>query len=402
LEIRVLFCATVAGGNMSKLVTYVYNDDFQEYNFGSDHPLQPVRLKLAYELSNEYGIFDNENVRVVAGHLASKEELLLVHDQDYIDAVMNASKSREDDMSFLEYGVGPGDNPAFEHMHEAAAMIAGASITAVDAVMESGSDHAISISGGLHHALRNKASGFCIYNDCSIAIEHACKKYGIRVVYLDTDAHHGDGVQWSFYDRPDVLTISLHEDGRFLFPGTGFIDEVGTGAGEGFSVNLPFEPGVYDKLYMDAFEQIVPPIIRAFKPDLIVSQNGCDTHYTDPLAGMSLSTGSYESIYSTIHNLAHEVCDGRMVALGGGGYQIYQVVPRAWTLLTADLVGMSLDDYTPSSWQDFCSEKATFSCPLMLRDKEMLTLNHRFSVEDKVAEMVAKVKTKVFPYFDLA
>jgi acetoin utilization protein AcuC len=387
---------------MSKLVTYVYNDDFQEYNFGSSHPLQPVRLKLAYELSNDYGIFDNENVKVAAGHLASNDELLLVHDQDYIDAVMNASKSREDDMSFLDYGIGPGDNPTFEHMHEAAAMISGASITAVDAVMEGGSDHAINISGGLHHALRNRASGFCIYNDCSIAIEHACKKYGIRVVYLDTDAHHGDGVQWSFYDRPDVLTISLHEDGRFLFPGTGFVDEIGTGAGEGFSVNLPFEPGVYDKLYVDAFEQIVPPIIRAFKPDLIISQNGCDTHYTDPLAGMSLSTGSYESIYATIHNLAHEVCDGRLVALGGGGYQIYEVVPRAWTLLAADLVGVILDDYTPSSWQDFCSEKATFSCPLMLRDKEMMTLNHRFSVEDKVSEMVAKVKTKVFPHFDLA
>jgi acetoin utilization protein AcuC len=386
---------------MSELVTYVYNDEFQEYDFDPNHPLQPIRLKLSYELSKDYGIFKQSNVKVVAGRFATDDELLLVHDKDYIEAVLEAGESYRDDLSFMEFGIGPGDNPLFERMHDAASLIAGASIVAVDAVINGKSDHAINISGGLHHAQRRKAAGFCIYNDCSIAIEHACREHGIRIAYIDIDAHHGDGVQWSFYNRPDVLTISLHEDGRYLFPGTGFIDEVGAGKGEGFSVNIPLEPGTYDKLYLDAFEQIVPPIVRAYGPDLIISQNGCDTHYTDPLAGLSLSTEAYERLYKAIHNLAHEVCDGRLVALGGGGYQIYQVVPRAWTLLTANLAGVSLDDHTPGSWQGFCSEKATFSCPKRLRDKKTLTLNHTVSIENRITGLISRVKEKVFPYFDL-
>lgn len=388
---------------MSKTVTYfVYSDELQEYNFSPTHPLQPVRLKLTYELLKDYGVFDRKHMEVVPGRPATDEELMLVHAWEYINAVKKISETGEEPIKGYEFGIGPGDNPAFKGMHEASSLVAGSSILATDLVMEGKTSHAISISGGLHHALRDRASGFCIYNDAACAIASAAKKYGIKVAYIDIDAHHGDGVQWAFYDRSDVLTISLHESGRFLFPGTGFVDEVGKGGGEGYSVNIPLEPDTYDELYLQAFEEIVPLIIRAFKPDLIVSQNGCDTHYTDPLAQLSLTTNAYERLYALIHELAHEVCEGRLVALGGGGYQIYQVVPRAWALLSASIAGVALDDYTPGTWQDVCTTEAQTHCPVRLRDKAIVTaMANTESLVQTTAATILSVKKKLFPYYGL-
>jgi acetoin utilization protein AcuC len=364
--------------------------------------MQPIRLKLTYDLLKDYGVFDGPKLQVVEGREASDDELMLIHSPEYVDAIRRISETGEESMDTYEYGIGYGDNPAFKGIHESSSLIAGSSIVAVDLVMSGEADHAINIAGGLHHAMRDRASGFCIYNDCAMAAEHAAKAYGARVAYLDIDAHHGDGVQVAFYDRSDVLTISLHEDGKFLFPGTGFVNEVGTGEGEGYSVNCPLEPGTYDRLYIAAFKQIVPQIIRAFKPDLIISENGCDTHYTDPLAGLSLTTDAYEYLYAMIHHLAHEVCDGRLVALGGGGYQAFQVVPRAWALLSAGLADIHLDDYTPVSWQSVCSKSAMAACPVKLRDKTLLTLGHPDSLERRVSGVVQKVHEKVFPYFGLS
>ncbi len=387
---------------MSKVVIFLYNEEFQEYEFSSAHPLKPIRLKLTYELLRDYGVFGSTQVKVMPGRLATDEELMLVHAPEYINTVKKISETGNEPSYAYAFGIGPGDNPAFKGMHEASSLIAGCSIVAVDEVMNEKAEHAVNISGGLHHALRDKASGFCIYNDPAIAIAHAAKKYGARVAYIDIDVHHGDGVQWAFYDRADILTVSLHESGRFLFPGTGFIDEVGTGKGEGFSVNVPLEPGTYDDLYLSAFNSIVPPILRAFKPDLIVSQNGCDTHYTDPLAGLSLTTNAYEKLYGAVHNLAHEICGGRLVALGGGGYQAYQVVPRAWSLLSADLANIDLGNSVPESWQELCSEKAHTKCPDSLRDGEIVPRTFAESIEDRTAHIIASVKQKVFPYYDLS
>ncbi len=386
---------------MGKTVAFLYNDEFQEYDFSPTHPLKPIRLKLTYELLKDYGVFGSSQVKVIPGRLATDGELMLVHAPEYIGAVKKISETGSEPSYAYAFGIGPGDNPAFKGMHEASSLIAGCSIVAIDEVMNKKAEHAVSISGGLHHALRDKASGFCVYNDPAIAIAYATKKYDVRVAYIDIDAHHGDGVQWAFYNRADVLTISLHESGQFLFPGTGFIDEVGIGKGEGFSVNVPLEPGTYDDLYLSAFNSIVPPIVRAFKPDLIVSQNGCDTHYTDPLAELSLTTNAYEKLYAAIHNLAHEICNGRLVALGGGGYQAYQVVPRAWSLLSADLAEINLNNFVPESWQKLCSEKAHTKCPDSLRDRETAPTAFAESIEDKTAHIIVSVKQKVFPYYGL-
>lgn len=325
---------------------------------------------------------------------------MLVHAPEYIDIVKKVGASGKESELSYSFGIGFGDNPAFKGMHEASSLVAGSSILAADLVMTGEVDHAINIAGGLHHALRNRASGFCVYNDVACAIAHASKTYGIKVAYIDTDAHHGDGVQWAFYNRADVLTISLHESGRFLFPGTGFVDEIGEGEGQGFSVNVPLEPGTGDDLFVRAFNEIVPPIVRAFKPDLIVAQNGCDTHYTDPLAQLNLTTGAYETLYSTIHELAHEVCGGKLVALGGGGYQIYQVVPRAWSLLSAELAGIALDDHTPGPWQELCTNLVHSPCPAKLRDKAAAAPTiYVESIDEKTDDIILSVKQKMFPYY---
>lgn len=390
------------GGTMAERVKFIYTEEFQQYNFSPSHPLQPVRLKLTYELLKSYGVFETSQLKIVSGRKASDDELLLVHAPEYIDAVKQIGISGNESELSYSFGIGFGDNPAFKGIHDASSLIAGSSILAADLVMTGEADHAINIAGGLHHALKNRASGFCVYNDAACAIAHASKSYGIKVVYIDIDAHHGDGVQWAFYDRSDVLTISLHESGRYLFPGTGFVDEIGQGEGQGFSVNVPLEAGTGDGLFVRAFSEIVPPIVRAFKPDLIVSQNGCDTHYTDPLAQLNLTTNAYETLYSMIHELAHEVCDGKLVVLGGGGYQLYQVVPRAWSLLSAGLAGIALDDYTPGSWQELCFDLVHSQCPIRLRDRATaVPISYVESIDKKTDDIISNVQQKIFPYYDL-
>ncbi|MDI6716093.1 MAG: acetoin utilization protein AcuC [Actinomycetota bacterium] len=387
---------------MSIGTAFVYSERFQEYNLSPTHPLRPIRLKLTYELLRAYGFFEKSGMAVVQGREATDDELALVHSPKYIDVVKSVSKTAEAGAKLYSFGIGPGDNPAFEGMHSASSFVVGSSITAVDLVMSGKVEHAINISGGLHHAMRDRASGFCIYNDAACAIAYASKKYGARVAYIDIDAHHGDGVQWAFYDRADILTMSLHESGFFLFPGTGFVDEIGSGEGTGYSVNIPLEPGTYDDVYIWAFKEVVLPIVRAFRPDLIVSQNGCDSHFTDPLAQLNLTTNAYEQLYSMIHELAHEVCGGRLVALGGGGYQIYHVVPRAWSLLSASLTITELGDCIPGSWQEMCYNLSHTECPSRLRDEKQTVAKFKAgSIKEKTEATVLDVKKKLFPFFGL-
>jgi len=236
-------------------------------------------------------------------------------------------------------------------------------------VMAEPDRHAFSIAGGLHHAMRANASGFCIYNDCSLAIEHMRRTYGARVLYLDTDAHHGDGVQAAFYDTADVLTISFHESGRFLFPGTGFVHESGTGAGKGYAVNVPLPPGTSDQGFRTAFDALVPDLMRAFKPDVIVNQNGADAYKDDPLAHLRATTGFYAHVARTVHDLSHELCNGRWLALGGGGYDLYSAVPRAWSLVFAEIAGAELADELPASWLDVARAKGARRLPERLIDE---------------------------------
>jgi acetoin utilization protein AcuC len=365
------------------------------YDFGPQHPLQPVRVELAVELMRAYGLLDMPNVEIIPTRQASDGELELVHTADYIAAIRQAGLLAESQgrwASIPRYCLGPGDNPIFPDMHEASAEVAAGSIDAAEFVMRGPDHHAFSIAGGLHHAMRSNASGFCIYNDASIAAEHLRRTYGLRVLYLDTDAHHGDGVQAAFYDCADVLTISFHESGRFLFPGTGFVNEIGTGAGEGYAVNVPLPPGTGDDGFRLAFDALVPTLARAFRPDVIVNQNGADAYQDDPLAHLRLSTGTYRHIAATVHALAHELCAGRWLALGGGGYDLFSAVPRAWTLVFAEMIGASLSNDLPQCWLELARERGAQRLPARLVDEPTASnKNELASIRTIIEEVKARI-----------
>jgi acetoin utilization protein AcuC len=312
-----------------------------------------------------YGLLDLADVELIPPRLASDEELRLIHTAEYIAAVKHAGEVGQ---PAPDHGLGSSDNPLFSGMHEASAQVAGGSIDAADFVMRGANQHAFSIAGGLHHAMRGRASGFCVYNDASIAIEHLRRRHGARVLYVDTDAHHGDGVQDAFYDTNQVLTVSFHESGRYLFPGTGWVDETGRGAGKGYAVNVPLPPGTGDAGYGAAFDELVPALARAFRPDVNVNQNGADAYRADPLAHLQVTTGFYAHVARTMHDLAHELCDGRWLALGGGGYDLYSAVPRAWTLVFAELCGATLCDELPPAWLHVARAKGARNLPSRLID----------------------------------
>ena len=327
----------------------VYDDRLSAYGFGEGHPLRPERVSLAVDLIGAYGLVDGERLVATEPRPASLEDLHRVHDPRYVAFVQTASDSP--DRWVQHMGIGPGDTPAFRGMHEAAALVAGATTVAVEAVTSGRHARALAPAGGLHHAHRDRAAGFCVYNDVAVAIAAAlARDPALRVAYLDIDAHHGDGVQEAFYHEPRVLTISLHEDGRYLYPGTGSWRERGEGEGTGTAVNVPLPPYATAECYRIAFDEVVGPAVRAFGPGLIVTQNGADAHWSDPLTSLGQTVGGYEWLFEHIVRLADEVCAGRLVACGGGGYAWATAVPRIWTLLAASLVRVSLADELPEAW----------------------------------------------------
>jgi acetoin utilization protein AcuC len=318
------------------------------YDHGPQHPLRPERVLLTLDLIEAYGIPSRPGVRAVGCRSASDEEIGLVHTPEFIDATRRAGHDEHGD--WWRYGYGPGDNPIFPNMHEAAALVAGASLVAAEEVLTGRAEHAFNPAGGLHHAMPSRASGFCVYDDPAIAIAWLLARGVERVAYVDVDVHHGDGPQAIFYEDPRVLTISIHESGRYLFPGTGFEDERGRGEAEGTKVNIPLEPSTSDEEWLRAFRDVVPARVREWKPDVLVTQLGCDTHRTDPLAHLELTTFAYREAASVLHGLAHEAAGGRWIATGGGGYQWATVVPRAWTIYFAEMAGADIADQIPEQW----------------------------------------------------
>lgn len=317
---------------MERPVGLVYHDDFARYNFSPEHPLQSRRLALTIERIRTLGLLDDSGrVVLAAPRPATDEELGRVHTAAYRQAVAAGCRA-------LDFGLGHGDNPIFPDMHEISALVAGGSALAMEKVLSGEWRHAFAIGGGLHHAMPDRAAGFCIYNDPAVAI-HAALQSGLeRVLYVDIDAHHGDGVQEMFYRDPRVLTISVHESGRTLFPGTGFVIEIGEGDGRGYAANVPLEAWSGDEALHAALTLVVEPLARHFRPQVLVTQNGCDMHILDPLTHLQVTLRGYAEAVRRLHRLAHEVCDGRLVALGGGGYAVERVVPLAWSTLFADLV----------------------------------------------------------------
>jgi len=317
---------------------FIFNEQEVRYRFNDEHPFNQKRLLLTVDLLRRIGALHASDI--VTPRLATDEELLAVHSEEYVQAVKKLSEPNPDlkwDREAARFGLDTEDTPYFEGMHEATSMLVGGSVLAAELVMSGARPHALHLGGGLHHALHAKGAGFCVYNDASAAIAYMKQKYGARVLYIDTDVHHGDGVQWEFYHDPDVLTFSIHETGKFLFPGTGGVGERGTGDAFGTSINMPVEPYTEDDSWLHCFESLLGDVVRYFKPDVILSQHGCDAHAFDPLAHIHCSMRVYREMPRLIHQYAHDYCDGKWVALGGGGYDIWRVVPRAWSLLWLEM-----------------------------------------------------------------
>jgi acetoin utilization protein AcuC len=330
--------------------TVVFDQSLTEYDFGPAHPMSPLRVDLTMRLADELGVLTG--LRRVDAPVASDDVIARVHDEKLIQAVLRAGAAPG---TYDErHGLGTDDNPTFPGMHHAAAHIVGASVEAFRQVWSGESLHAVNISGGLHHAMRDRASGFCIYNDVAVGIQHLLDQGAQRVAYVDVDVHHGDGVERIFWDDPRVLTISLHETGQMLFPGTGFAADLGGPEALGTAVNVALPPGTGDAGWLRAYHAVVPPLVREFRPDILVTQQGCDSHVEDPLAHLMLTVDGQRATYLALHDLAHEVADGRWVATGGGGYALVEVVPRAWSHLLAVVAGRPLDptSETPGGWRE--------------------------------------------------
>jgi acetoin utilization protein AcuC len=339
---------------MSEDTVVVWDEALLAYDMG-DHPLDPVRVELTVALARELGVLDRPGVRLVRPEPADEALLTRVHDQSYLDAVRIAPR----EPFFAGHGLGTADNPVFAGMHESSALITGATVAAAEAVWRGEARRAVNVAGGLHHAMPARAAGFCVYNDPAVAIARLLDLGARRVAYVDVDVHHGDGVQQVFYDDPRVLTVSLHETPLALFPGTGFPDETGGPGAEGTAVNVALPPGTDDAGWQRAFHAVVPSVLRAFRPEILVTQCGADGHRLDPLADLRLSVDGQRATYLTLRALADELCEGRWVATGGGGYALVEVVPRAWTHLLAVATGAPLDPATPTppGWRELAAAR---------------------------------------------
>jgi len=369
---------------------FSWTPEFTQYNLSAWHALKPERLLLTHSLISSYGLLQRPDVICQSPEPASLEDLLLVHSREYVEAVRAIDKGGGR-LDAFRYGFDGLNNPIFDNMYDASARYCGASIQAAQAVLRGEVQVAFNIAGGLHHAHRDRAAGFCVFNDAALAIAWLLKETGgdAKILYLDIDAHHGDGVQEAFYDDPRVLTISLHEVSPSFFPGTGYPQELGRGKGEGYSVNIPFSPFTADEVYMRAFEEIVPPLVEAFKPDFFISQLGADAHYLDPIAELCLTTADYERLFAGIREMA----GNRWIALGGGGYSL-DATPRIWTLAFANMLGVNLDDKMPPGYAG--KQKH-------LRDRYGPDLDYK-QVEEarEFAEYsIKQIRELIFPYHGL-
>ncbi|WP_190160762.1 acetoin utilization protein AcuC [Streptomyces litmocidini] len=352
---------------MSGRALLMWDEAVTQYDFGPEHPMDPVRLALTMSLVRAYGL--DRAVDVVAAKPAGDSTLRLVHREDYVAAVRAASADpRRADQA---YGLGTVDDPAFAGMHEVSALIAGQSVGAAEAVWRGEAAHAVNFAGGLHHAMPGGASGFCIYNDASLAIARLLELGAERVAYVDVDVHHGDGVQAAFWDDPRVLTVSLHEHPRTLFPQTGWPEETGAaGAGEGGAVNVALPAGTGDAGWLRAFHAVVPELLADFRPQALVTQHGADTHFEDPLAHLAVSLDAQRAVQEACHELAHAHAEGRWLALGGGGYAVVDVVPRSWTHLVGIAAHAPVDPESaiPASWRDEAYARTRQPGPLRMTD----------------------------------
>ncbi|MFH1560845.1 MAG: acetoin utilization protein AcuC [Chloroflexota bacterium] len=374
---------------MSRRAAFVYHDVLTRHVLRENHVMVPTRLRYAYELLESYGAFQLPHAVLVEPRQATEEEIMTFHTREYVSAVQSLSRG-ESRYNPAAYNFSDhGDNPVFSGMYEASSRSTGASLIAAEMVSRGEADVAFNCAGGLHHAMPGRASGFCIFNDPVIAINSLVSQ-GLRVAYVDIDAHHGDGVQHAFYDSDQVLTISLHQSGMYLFPGTGFVDEMGRDKGLGYSVNVPLYPYTNDEIYLWAFAQVVPPLVRAFNPDVLATLLGMDTHFQDPITQLGLTVQGHARVVAELGQLAP-----RWLAFGGGGYNI-AAVTRGWALDFGVMLGEEWPDEIPQSYQERYGLKN-------LRDQEgpsvdpgVLNQARRFA-----EETVREIERRIFPLHGL-
>ncbi|SDD26016.1 acetoin utilization protein AcuC [Nocardioides lianchengensis] len=383
--------------------TVVFDPTLTEYDFGPAHPMSPLRVDLTMRLATELGVVGAGGLRTVAAPIADLDLLATVHDPAMIEAVMRAGRTVAPDEAF---GLGTDDNPVFAGMHDASSHVVGATVEAFRQVWSGESLHSASICGGLHHAMPERASGFCIYNDVAVGIRSLLDQGAQRVAYVDVDVHHGDGVEKVFWDDPRVLTISLHETGQMLFPGTGFAHDVGGPEAQGSAVNVALPPGTGDGGWLRAFHAVVPPLLREFKPEVLVTQHGCDSHAEDPLAHLMLTVDGQRAAYQALHDLAHEVAGGRWVVTGGGGYALVEVVPRAWTHLLGIVGGRPVDPQTetPGGWREYVAEYLGRTAPYRLtdgRNPAYRDWREGYDPDTWLDRAVHATRTEVFPLHGL-
>jgi len=399
-------------GGATHPVALVREPSAEDYDFGRDHPLAPIRVTLTHALIEASGLSAAPGVVRVTPSVDLERDLadvLRVHEAPYVATVGALSQALQPGGSLLQapdglraraatVGLGAGDTPAFAGVHDASLAVVRASAAAARAVLAGDVLHAFNPGGGLHHAMPGRAAGFCVYNDTAAAIAALLDAGAERVAYVDVDVHHGDGVERIFAHDPRVLTISLHESGRTLFPGTGDASDIGLGAGRASAVNVPLAPQTPGTVWLGAFDAVVEPLVRAFQPDVLVTQLGCDTHATDPLAHLALTLDDMAVIYARLHALAHEAADGRWVATGGGGYQLVSVVPRAWTLAFAEMTGAPLPIETPMAWRELVVARTGAVPPRDFDDHgPLLGPDVEAHTRRTAEESVATVRALVFP-----
>lgn len=367
----------------------VHGEALARYDFGSSHPMGPGRVQFAVTLAEALGVM--QRLEVVDPDPTVDELLTLVHDADYVEAVRRQLPNPR-------YGIGTTDNPVADGMHEVAAQVCTATVQAARAVWSGEVRAVANISGGLHHAMPSATSGFCVYNDAAVAIRWLQQQGAGRIAYVDLDAHHGDGVQEIFYDDPTVLTVSLHESPAYLFPGTGYPTETGRGAARGTAVNVALPPHTGDAGWLRAFDAVVPPVLQAFQPDLVVSQHGCDSHRTDPLTDLELSIDGIALSYRLVAELAERHTDGRWIALGGGGYSPLHGVARAWTHLLGVLSGEPVPTSTviPEPWREPFGDLAPETMGDDV-DPSFVAFSEGLDPESAVDQAIQATRRAVFP-----
>lgn len=366
----------------------VYSHDFSACSYGDYHPFKVQRYRLAYDLIAGYGLTNLPGADVRECGTVTDADLLSFHAPEYLCRLAEFNRSADSRADF-RYGLGDVENPVFPGFYDWARLCTAGTVEAARLVTEEGYDVAFNLAGGLHHAHRARASGFSYLNDAVIAINRLVAR-GLRVAYLDLDAHHGDGVQEAFYESDRVLTISLHETGLHFFPGTGFEHESGKGRGKGYSVNVPLIEHTDDALFMKAFDEVAYPLVAAYNPDVLVTQLGADTFRTDPLTRLEITTHSYSYIIRKLAALRIP-----WVALGGGGYDLVNVA-RAWTIAWGIMNGVELHPRLPADFIRTISAMG-LNNTMLLDAMYWAEESDRNRALDAVEKSIAAIRKRIFP-----